>query len=125
LSHHNLQYCLTKPADLQDLNYGYIRQLNQYNSVQYNGGTARQILYDANGNMTQLGQKLFTYDGRNRMITAVDSSVSPAMQAQYQYDSMGRRISKTVGSSTIRYCYDGAQVIAEYDGSGTLLRRFV
>ena len=59
------------------------------------------------------------------MITAVDSSVSPAMQAQYQYDSMGRRISKTVDSSTIRYCYDGAQVIAEYNGSGTLLRRFV
>ncbi len=55
----------------------------------------------------------------------VNSEVSLAMQAQYQYDNLGRRISKTVGTSTIRYCYDGAQVIAEYNGSGTLLRWFV
>lgn|GEM_PF-3626021 len=37
---------------------------NFFNSVQYNGGTAQTILYDANGNMTQLGNKVFTYDGR-------------------------------------------------------------
>jgi len=28
-------------------------------------------------------------------------------------------------SSTVKYCYDGHQVIAEYDGSDTLLRKYV
>ncbi|MHC4743167.1 MAG: hypothetical protein ACYS8Z_14730 [Planctomycetota bacterium] len=44
------------------------------------------------------------------------------------YDNAGRRISKTVyGSpdSTAKDCYDGDQVIAEYDGSAILLRRFI
>jgi uncharacterized protein RhaS with RHS repeats len=43
----------------------------------------------------------------------------------YTYDSAGRRISKTVGSETTKYVYDGDQIIAEYDGSGTLIREYV
>ncbi|MCJ7692058.1 MAG: hypothetical protein MUO22_01410, partial [Sedimentisphaerales bacterium] len=35
--------------------------------------------------------------------------------------SRGKRAGKVV----TKYCYDGAQVIAEYDGSDTLLRKFV
>lgn len=48
--------------------------------------------------------------------------------ASYSYDYMGRRISKTVYGSpdvTTKYCYDGDQVIAEYDGSDNLLRKFI
>jgi RHS repeat-associated protein len=48
--------------------------------------------------------------------------------ASYAYDYLGRRISRTIYGSpnvTIRYAYDGAQIIAEYDGSGTLRRKFV
>lgn len=45
----------------------------------------------------------------------------------YNYDALGRRTSKTVYSpyQVVEYCYDGDQVIAEYDGSGTLLRKFI
>jgi hypothetical protein len=43
----------------------------------------------------------------------------------YSYDYLGRRISKTVSGVTTKYCYDGARVIAEYDGSNTLLRKFI
>jgi RHS repeat-associated protein len=48
--------------------------------------------------------------------------------ASYSYDYLGRRISKTVYGSpdvTTKYCYDGGQVIAEYDGSDNLLRKFI
>ncbi len=48
--------------------------------------------------------------------------------ASYAYDYLGRRISRTIYGSpnvTIRYAYDGDRIIAEYDGSGTLLRKFV
>ena len=45
----------------------------------------------------------------------------------YFFDA-GRGISKTVYGSpdvTTKYCYDGGQVIAEYDGSDNLLRKFI
>ncbi len=48
--------------------------------------------------------------------------------ASYAYDYLGRRISRTIYGSpnvTIRYAYDGDRIIAEYDGSGTLRRKFV
>ena len=45
----------------------------------------------------------------------------------YFFDA-GSRILKTVYGSpdvTTKYCYDGGQVIAEYDGSDNLLRKFI
>jgi RHS repeat-associated protein len=46
-------------------------------------------------------------------------------QASYAYDPMGRRIERKVDNWTQRYVYDGDMVIAEYDGEGTLLRKYV
>jgi RHS repeat-associated protein len=48
--------------------------------------------------------------------------------ASYAYDHRGRRISRTIYGTpnvTIRYAYDGDRILAEYDGAGTLLRKFV
>ena len=49
------------------------------------------------------------------------------MISEYTYDYLGRRVSKTLHASqtTIHYAYDGDQIIAEYDGNGTLLRKFI
>jgi hypothetical protein len=44
--------------------------------------------------------------------------------AEFEYDYLGRRISKTVGDVTTKYCYDGDQVIAEYEND-TLVRKFI
>ena len=49
----------------------------------------------------------------------------PSISGTYAYDSQGRRISKTAGGTTTTYGYDGAHVIAEYDASDTLLRKFI
>ncbi len=49
----------------------------------------------------------------------------------YQYDGFGRRIAKKIYDTqyslltTQSYVYDGDQVIAEYDGSGTLQQKYV
>ena len=43
----------------------------------------------------------------------------------YTYDAFGRRVSKSVGGTVTKYVYDGARVIAEYDGAGQLLRKYV
>ncbi len=48
--------------------------------------------------------------------------------ASYAYDYQGRRISRTLHGSpdvTIKYAYDGAQIIAGYDANDTLLRKFI
>jgi len=43
----------------------------------------------------------------------------------YNYDLSGRRIKKSVDGYKTTYCYDGGHVIAEYDGNGNLLRKYV
>jgi len=55
-------------------------------------------------------------------------SVQPPAQwktVTYTYDPMGRRIAKSVDSWTQKYVYDGDMAIADYDGSGNLLRKYV
>ena len=43
----------------------------------------------------------------------------------YSYDPVGRRAEKTASGATTEYAYAKNDVIAEYDGTGTLLRRIV
>jgi RHS repeat-associated protein len=100
----------------------YLRNnLNQYTSV---GGT--NYSYDNNGNLTDDGLFKYYYDCENRLMDVNDQSDTAV--ASYSYDYLGRRVSKTVYGSpdvTTKYCYDGGQVIAEYDGSDNLLRKFI
>lgn len=45
--------------------------------------------------------------------------------AAYTYDPFGRRMTKTSGGMTTKYVRSREQVIAEYDGSDQLLRRYI
>jgi RHS repeat-associated protein len=92
--------------------------LNQYTSV-----GADSYTYDDNGNLANDGSYLYYYDCENRLIDVNDQSNNAV--ATYTYDYQGRRISKTVSGTTTKYCYDGDQVIAEYDSSDNLLRKFI
>ena len=42
-----------------------------------------------------------------------------------KYDALGRLYEVTKAGTTTRFLYDGSEVIAEYSGSGALLRRYV
>ena len=93
--------------------------------------------YDANGNMTSDGTYSFGYDYENRLTSAVGNGHS----ASYTYDALGRRRSKTVDGAATYFLYDaptlaslgrspdqsvgGDQVIAEYNASNTLLKKFI
>jgi RHS repeat-associated protein len=91
--------------------------LNQYSQV---GGTA--YAWDANGNLTDDGPTTFAYDTENRLVSA-----SGAKNGSLKYDPLGRLYEFTTPSpaTTTRFVYDGDRLIAEYNGSGTLLRRYV
>jgi RHS repeat-associated protein len=97
-------------------------RLNRYTSVGGNTTT-----HDDNGNLTAWGptaaRHTYTYDSENRLRTTV---VANGLSATYDYDAVGRRISKAVsGQSTTYYLLDGDEEIAEYDASGNVLRRYI
>jgi len=54
------------------------------------------------------------WDAENRLIEVLDGSTS---KVSYAYDYLGRRISRSVGTTTNNYLYDGWNLIAEYTGS--------
>lgn len=90
--------------------------LNQYTQV--NSAT---LNYDSNGNLTGNAGWTYSYDYENRLTSATNGTTT----ASYGYDAFGRRISKTVGGVTTNYFYDGDSLIAEYDASDTLLRKYI
>lgn len=98
--------------------------LNQYIQV---GSTT--YAYDADGNMTSkidaTGTTTYTYDIENRLI-GVTTPISDTWQ--YTYDALGNRVSVTHDGATTRYVHDPiglVDVASEYDGSGTLVARYV
>ena len=110
----------TNTFDGLTTNYLHNR-LNQYDAV---GATSYN--YDSKGNLTNDGTYRYYYDCENRLTDVNDQSDNSV--ASYKYDCLGRRIEKIVYGSpdTItRYSYDGDQIIAEYDGSGTLLKKYI
>jgi len=110
----------TSVVDTGTTNYT-ANNLNQYTAV---GGTG--YTYDNKGNLAYDGFYRYTYDDENRLTDVNDAADDPI--ASYVYDYRGRRIERTVyGTPDVitKYAYDGDRVIAEYDGSGTLLREFI
>jgi RHS repeat-associated protein len=74
------------------------------------------LVYDAKGNLAQDDQgSTFAWDFENRMGSA-NVGGNPA---QYTYDALFRRVSKTVGGQTTVYVYDGWRAIAEYAGGAS------
>jgi RHS repeat-associated protein len=71
--------------------------------------------YDGVGNQNAVGSATFIYDAENRLKSATEPSM-PAIS--YTYDGDGRRVTKTVGSTTTTYLYDAAgQLASEYGGA--------
>jgi RHS repeat-associated protein len=104
--------------------------MNRYSSI---GGNRTQ--YDNNGNLQTLfppeGIQSFTYDSENRLISAAVGG-SPTNSIFYDYDALERRVTKTVGGSalgsggtTTNYLLDDQEELAELDGAGNVLRRYI
>jgi RHS repeat-associated protein len=106
------------PAVVTNRQY-VVNGLNQYTSVggvnfSYTGGDG------ARGNLVSDGSRTFDYDLENRLI-AVSGSASMTLS----YDPLGRLRQTVSGGATTQFLYDGDRLVAEYNGSGTLLRRYV
>lgn len=90
--------------------------INGLNRIMNVGSTA--FTYDARGNLTSDGANAFTYTSENLLKTGPSS-------ATLGYDPLGRLYQTVGGSVTTRFQYDGASLIAEYNASSAVQRRYV
>jgi RHS repeat-associated protein len=81
--------------------------------------------YDANGNLTT-GDPVwsFSYDAENKLKLATANNGATVALA-YQPDNMLTSTTESSGNVTTNFLYDGGSLVAEYNSSGTLLRRYV
>jgi RHS repeat-associated protein len=87
---------------------------------QYSAAGSATFGYDANGNLTSDGTNTFTYDVENRLVGRTASTGN----ATLSYDPLGRLYQVTGGGNTTRFLYDGDALVAEYDASGAMTRRY-
>jgi len=90
----------------------------------------REYTYDTNGNLTGDGSWTYNYDYENRLTKAYrgDNLGSSASAVHYTYDALGRLAERRTSGDTVttnRMYYAGWQLIAEYNGAGTLQRKYV
>ena len=64
--------------------------------------------YDNNGNLTSDGSRSYTWNARNEL-----TGLSGGVSASFEYDGLGRRRSRTVGSNAKQYLYDGVNPVQE------------
>jgi RHS repeat-associated protein len=93
------------PATSATASYNANNQLASWNGT--------NPTYDPNGNLTGIGLQTYTWNDRNQL------SANSAGSASFAYDGLGRRLSKTVGGTTTKFLYDGANVIQEQNSSNT------
>jgi RHS repeat-associated protein len=86
---------------------------------QYTASGSITPTYDARGNLTSAGATTYAYSSEN-MLTSASGGIG------LSYDPM-LRVYQTAGGAagTTRFGYDGMELIAEYNGSNALLRRYV
>jgi RHS repeat-associated protein len=90
--------------------------LNQLSTV---NGTA--AAYDARGNMTTdpVTGKTYTYYGANNQLWT-----NPSPYTVFAYDALDRLQSFNTGAPVTNYVSDGSAIVAEYDGSNVLQKRY-
>ena len=86
---------------------------------------ATSVLSDNNGNTSDDGTNLYSYDEENRLVKVTVKSTSTVV-GQYQYDALDRRVSKidNFGVQTFYY-YDDWRTIEEQSLSGVTQATYV
>ena len=88
---------------------------------QYTGAGGASFAYDANGNLVSDGTSTYQYDVENRLV----AKTGGGSNAYLRYDPLGRlyELNGTT-EGLVRYLHDGDTMVAEYNGSGAMLRRY-
>jgi RHS repeat-associated protein len=86
---------------------------------QYTASGSVTPTYDTKGNLTSAGSTTYTYSSEN-LLMSTNGGVALA------YDPLTRLYQTSGGiPGTTRFQYDGAELVAEYNSSNSMLRRYV
>ena len=111
---------LTSNSDYQ-IKIAAPTQAYQPNNLnQYTSHDGQSFSYDNNGNLTGHDGWTYSYNAHNRLTAASKTGQNLILQ----YDAKGRLNSSTLNGTKTVFLYDGSELIAEYNDSGTLLRRY-
>ena len=102
-----------------DVNVSRAYTVNGIN--QYTQSGPLSLNYDARGNLASDSVWSFGYDTENQLRSAASTGWNDA----YAYDADNRLRSASVNALQTNYMYDDDDLIAEYDASFGLLRRYV
>lgn len=104
-------------AQHSDWTYDANNRITSYDGITFS--------YDNNGNMLSRNDNgtvtNYIYDYENRLLSVTDSFVN----AQYEYNAFGERLSKTVNATKIYFLFSLEDIIIEYDNIGNLLAAYV
>jgi RHS repeat-associated protein len=110
--------------------YGNHSRTNNYGVVVTNNGVAETMLYDANGNMTNVvtatSTNSYQWDAANRLV----SIIGPTNQSVFSYNGMGRIFQITEKTNGVAYVtntfiWDGTELCEQRDrAGGTVTKRF-
>jgi len=107
---------------------GLIKSYYTNNMDQYLAVGAATYTYDADGNLSseteEYGTRTYTYDADNRLVAAT----TPEGTVTYEYDLLGNRTATVCNGQRTEYLVDPfglGNVVAEYDGNGNLVARYV
>jgi len=89
--------------------------------------------YDLDGNLTNDGRWIYTWDAENRLISMTNNPNVPTgaqMQLNFLYDAKGRRVCKTVitngVATTNNFAYDGWNLLSTFNlTSSSLAQSFI
>lgn len=97
----------------------------------------KYVKYNAQGHLKSICgtqsetdcQNAFTYDPEGQVegaaVTVLSGQSTSTLNSSMAYDVLGRLYQVSANGATTRFLYDGADMIAEYDGANALLRRYV
>ena len=98
---------------------------NQYDEILENSVNAVRV-HDPDGNLTDDGTQLYSWDAENRLIQ-VNRKSDNALISEYRYDAMSRRVWKKTtatapqGATEAAYHYQGWNLCAEYTATNKTL----
>jgi RHS repeat-associated protein len=101
--------------------YAYITDTNKLNEI--SGTETIPYTYDANGNITNIGSKILTYNQNNRLIRVEENGTT---LGEYTYNGLGQRVIKEVDGVTTMFHYDfNGNIIAESDLDGNFTKEYL
>ena len=110
---------LQRDGERQNSLFGANNELMEDSTYRY--------VYDDNGNLVRKVHKTsgeiikYSWDRENRLVRIeeyLNDTAALSKEVSYRYDGLGRRIEKrvqtSIGIDTVRYVYDGEDIVAEY-----------